>query len=56
MKIASPDILHKSDIGGIRVGIADEGELADAYEDIMARRPSAHAGRAGLGRRASRRW
>ncbi len=37
MKIASPDILHKSDIGGIRVNIADELELAEAYEDILAR-------------------
>ncbi|MBN2822747.1 MAG: acetate--CoA ligase family protein [Coriobacteriia bacterium] len=37
MKIASPDILHKSDIGGIRVGIQDEAELVSAYEDIIAR-------------------
>ena len=37
MKIASPDILHKSDIGGIRVGIKDEIELAEAYEEIIAR-------------------
>ena len=37
LKIASPDILHKSDIGGIRLNIADEVELADAYEDILAR-------------------
>jgi acetate---CoA ligase (ADP-forming) len=36
MKIASPDILHKSDIGGIRLGIRDAGELVDAYEDILA--------------------
>lgn len=37
VKIASPDILHKSDIGGIRLGIGDETALVDAYEDIMAR-------------------
>jgi len=37
MKIASPDILHKSDIGGIRVNIQDEVELAEAYEGILAR-------------------
>jgi acetyltransferase len=36
MKIASPDILHKSDVGGIRLGIEDAGQLVDAYEDIMA--------------------
>lgn len=37
MKIASPDILHKSDIGGIRVDIADDTTLVSAYEDIIAR-------------------
>ncbi len=35
LKIASPDILHKSDIGGIRIGISDEAELDEAYEDII---------------------
>ncbi len=37
MKIASPDILHKSDIGGIQVGIEDEPALLVAYEEILAR-------------------
>ena len=37
MKIASPDILHKSDIGGIKVGIGDEDALVTAYEDVIAR-------------------
>ncbi|MGB4593160.1 MAG: acetate--CoA ligase family protein [Coriobacteriia bacterium] len=37
LKIASPDILHKSDIGGIAVRIEDEIQLAAAYEDIMTR-------------------
>ncbi|WP_330631410.1 acetate--CoA ligase family protein [Halocatena halophila] len=36
MKIASPDIQHKSDIGGVRVGVSDS-EVADAYEDLVAR-------------------
>jgi len=36
MKIVSPDILHKSDIGGVRVGVADE-DVRDAYEDLVAR-------------------
>jgi acetyltransferase len=36
MKIASPDILHKSDIGGIALGIETPEMLADAYERIMA--------------------
>jgi acetate---CoA ligase (ADP-forming) len=36
MKVASPDILHKSDIGGIRLGIEDEAALVGAYEDLIA--------------------
>ncbi|HZL05294.1 MAG TPA: acetate--CoA ligase family protein, partial [Coriobacteriia bacterium] len=35
MKIASPDILHKSDLGGIRVGIQDQDELDAAYDDML---------------------
>jgi acetyltransferase len=34
MKISSPDILHKSDIGGVRLGIADAAAAHDAYEVI----------------------
>ncbi|WP_254763846.1 acetate--CoA ligase family protein [Natrinema marinum] len=36
LKIVSPDISHKSDIGGVKVGVADE-DVYDAYEDIVAR-------------------
>ncbi|ELZ26630.1 acyl-CoA synthetase [Halogeometricum pallidum JCM 14848] len=36
MKIVSPDILHKSDIGGVKVGIPHE-EVFDAYEDLITR-------------------
>jgi len=36
MKIASPDILHKSDIGGIALGIATPEDLRVAYERMMA--------------------
>jgi acetyltransferase len=46
LKIASPDILHKSDIGGIRVDIQSEEELDEAYDDIIrsvrARMEDAH--------------
>ncbi|MDI6715927.1 MAG: acetate--CoA ligase family protein [Actinomycetota bacterium] len=35
LKIASPDILHKSDVGGIVVGIEDEDQLEDAYNRII---------------------
>jgi acetyltransferase len=37
MKISSPDILHKSDIGGVKVGIADPSAARDAYELIEYR-------------------
>ncbi|MFB6081580.1 MAG: acetate--CoA ligase family protein [Halanaeroarchaeum sp.] len=36
MKIVSPDILHKSDIGGVKVGVSDEA-VEDAYEDLVTR-------------------
>ncbi len=36
MKIVSPDILHKSDIGGVAVGVAD-ADVADTYEDLITR-------------------
>ena len=36
MKIVSPDILHKSDIGGVKVGVADD-EVPDAFEDLITR-------------------
>ena len=36
MKIVSPDILHKSDIGGVEVGVSP-AEVWDTYEDLVAR-------------------
>ena len=36
LKIVSPDISHKSDIGGVRVGVADE-DVYDAFEDVVSR-------------------
>ncbi|MEF8781567.1 MAG: acetate--CoA ligase family protein [Haloarculaceae archaeon] len=36
MKIVSPDILHKSDIGGVEVGV-EPGEIRDTFEDLVAR-------------------
>ncbi len=35
MKIASPDILHKSEAKGVVVGIGSELELMQAYKDLM---------------------
>lgn len=37
MKISSPDILHKSDIGGVRVGLSDASAVRDAFELIEYR-------------------
>lgn len=36
LKIVSPDIIHKSDIGGVKVNVADEGQVGKAYDEIMA--------------------
>jgi len=35
LKIVSPDILHKSDVGGVIVGVEDEKEIGRNYDDIM---------------------
>jgi acetyltransferase len=36
MKIASPDILHKTDIGGVKLGIASKKEAKEAFSEITA--------------------
>ncbi|HYM03937.1 MAG TPA: acetate--CoA ligase family protein [Stellaceae bacterium] len=45
LKIQSPDIPHKTDSGGVRLGIADDAALRDAYAAMIAevrrRRPDA---------------
>lgn len=35
MKIISPDIAHKTDVGGVVVGVKDEAAARDAYKKIM---------------------
>jgi acetyltransferase len=35
MKIVSPDILHKSDAGGVKVNIKDEAGVREAFNTIM---------------------
>ena len=46
LKIASPDILHKTDIGGVKVGLASPADVRDAFELIVYRaqryQPDAH--------------
>jgi len=37
MKIASPDILHKTDVGGVMVGVKDEPGVREAYETLINR-------------------
>ncbi|MBN1666076.1 MAG: acetate--CoA ligase family protein, partial [Anaerolineales bacterium] len=37
LKIASPDILHKTDVGGVRVGLGSDQELRDAFELMVYR-------------------
>ncbi|MCJ7701392.1 MAG: acetate--CoA ligase family protein, partial [Anaerolineales bacterium] len=37
LKIASPDILHKTDVGGVKVGLSNAEELRDAFELMVYR-------------------
>lgn len=37
LKIASPDILHKTDVGGVKVGLQNDEQLRDAYELMIYR-------------------
>lgn len=36
MKIVSPDILHKTEAGGVKVGVTGEAEVRAAFEEILA--------------------
>ena len=42
LKIASDKILHKSDIGGVKVGINSPEEAKETYEEIIANAKAAH--------------
>jgi acetyltransferase len=46
LKIASPDIVHKTDVGGVRLGLSSAAEVAEAARSTMDRarreRPRAH--------------
>ena len=46
MKISSPDILHKSDMGGVKLNLTRAGAVRDAYDLMMLRigqrAPNAH--------------
>ena len=36
LKAAGPDLVHKTDVGGVRLGLRSEAEVADAYERMAA--------------------
>lgn len=36
LKIQSPDILHKTEFGGVRLGLTTAAEVAEAYDSICA--------------------
>jgi acyl-CoA synthetase (NDP forming) len=36
MKVVSPDILHKSDVGGVKLNIVDEAAAGVAYRELAA--------------------
>jgi acyl-CoA synthetase (NDP forming) len=36
LKIVSPDIIHKSDTGGVKLGLANAAQAGRAYSEIMA--------------------
>ncbi|OYV64389.1 MAG: hypothetical protein B7Z72_13295, partial [Gemmatimonadetes bacterium 21-71-4] len=36
LKIVSPDIVHKSDVGGVRVNLRAPGDVRAAYDDLLA--------------------
>ncbi|MCD6428569.1 MAG: acetate--CoA ligase family protein [Desulfurococcales archaeon] len=35
LKIVSPDIVHKSDVGGVKVGLKSKEEVVKAFDEIM---------------------
>ncbi len=44
LKISSVDITHKSDAGGVKVGLKDAAAVETAYDDIMASCTAKHPG------------
>jgi len=36
LKVISPDIVHKSDIGGVKLGLGDGAAVGKAYDEIIA--------------------
>ena len=36
LKIVSPDIVHKSDVGGVKLNLANKSEVGEAYDAVVA--------------------
>jgi acyl-CoA synthetase (NDP forming) len=36
LKVVSPDVAHKSDVGGVRLGLESREEVEEAFDEIMA--------------------
>ncbi len=49
LKIVSPDISHKSDVGGVKLNLGSEEEVAAAFDEIVATARRAEAGATVLG-------
>jgi len=44
LKIVSPDVTHKSDVGGVRLGLESRAEVETAFEEIVAAVKAAQPG------------
>lgn len=44
LKIASPDVVHKSDAGGVKIGVSGDDAVAAAYDEIAAAVQAAQPG------------
>ena len=44
LKVASPDIVHKSDIGAVRLGLQSQRQVGVAYNEIIASVQKNHPG------------
>ncbi len=43
MKVVSPEILHKTDVGGVKVGVKNEQEVRDVFNDMYTRLSSKYS-------------
>ncbi len=43
MKVVSPEILHKTDVGGVKVGVKNEQEVREVFNDMYTRLSSKYS-------------